>query len=106
MKINYKFSSRANFTIVTKSIAKAKVSEIKVQKYTGEAIKPSLTVTDDGKYLKEGKDYNVYYYNNTDKGTAYVSIVGIGNYSGSQKTSFEITELDTAEVIKIGFLIL
>lgn len=94
------FSSRANFTIITKSIAKARVSEIKAQKYTGKAIKPSLTVTDNGKYLKEGKDYKVYYYNNTDKGTAYVSIAGIGNYSGSLKTTFEIAELDAGEEIR------
>lgn len=97
-------SSKANFTIVTRNISKAQISEIKDQKYTGKAIKPSLTVTDNGKYLKEGTDYNVYFYNNTDKGTAYVSIAGKGNYSGSQRTTFEIKELDASEEIMNWFL--
>lgn len=98
------FSSKANFTIVTRNISKAQISEIKDQKYTGKAIKPTLTVTDNGRYLKEGKDYNVYYYNNTSKGTAYVSIAGKGNYSGSQRTTFEIKELDAGEEIMNWFL--
>ncbi|MBQ2847493.1 MAG: leucine-rich repeat domain-containing protein [Clostridia bacterium] len=98
------FASTASFTIVTRNISKVSVAEIKDQRYTGDAIKPALTITDNGRYLKEGTDYKVYYYNNTSKGTAYVSIKGIGNYSGSLKTSFEITELDAGEVFTNWFL--
>ncbi len=93
-------ASTAKFTIVTRSIARATISEIKPQKYTGEKVEPSLTVTDNGRYLKEGKDYKVSYYSNTSQGTAYVSISGTGNYSGSQQTTFEIKDLDNSEVIK------
>lgn len=92
-------SSKANFTIVTRNISKASIAEIKTQKYTGSAIEPSLTVTDNGRYLKEGTDYTVYYHNNINRGKAYVYISGIGNYSGSVETSFEIAELDVSERI-------
>lgn len=90
-------SSKANFTIVTKNISKVSVADIRPQKHTGKAIEPSLTVTDNGRYLKEGKDYSVNYYNNTNQGVANAVISGIGNYSGTVTTSFEITELGSSE---------
>ncbi len=40
--------------------------------------------------LKEGKDYNVEYKNNTELGTATVHITGIGEYWGERDLSFEI----------------
>ncbi len=92
-------ASKAKFTIVTKNISKVKISEIKDQKYTGQKIEPSITVTDNGRYLKEGTDYKVYYYNNTDYGTAYVSVAGIGNYSGSVQTTFEINDTGSSDDI-------
>ena len=91
-------SSRASFTIVTRNISKVSISAIKDQNYTGKAVEPSLTITDNGRYLTEGKDYRVSYYNNTSQGTASVTISGIGNYSGTVHTSFKITELDNGEI--------
>lgn len=85
--------SKANFTIVTRSISKARIADIKPQRYTGSPIKPSLTITDNGRYLSEGTDYKVSYYDNVNHGTAYVFVVGKGNYSGSVQTSFTIEEL-------------
>ncbi|MFD2531804.1 hypothetical protein ACFSVN_05040, partial [Gracilimonas halophila] len=41
-------------------------------------------------------DYTVSYSNNTDVGTAGVTITGTGNYSGSLETSFEIIPIDTS----------
>ena len=92
------FSSKANFTIVTRKINKAEINDIQPQKHTGKPVEPSLTITDNGRYLTEGKDYRVSYYNNTSQGTASVVITGVGNYSGSTHTSFKITELDNGEV--------
>ncbi len=86
------FASKANFTIVTKSIVGVTVAPIDDQPYTGEAVTPKLTVTDGTKYLVEGKDYTVTYYNNTNEGTATVKITGKGNYSGYTTTSFVISE--------------
>lgn len=53
---------------------------------------PAVTVKLDGKTLIEGTDYTVSYSNNTDIGRAEVTITGKGNYTGSQTTSFRISE--------------
>ena len=38
--------------------------------YTGQEVKPAVTVQIDGETLKEKEDYSVYYRNNTSAGTA------------------------------------
>lgn len=86
------FSSEANFTIVTKHISDVKVASVADQPYTGQAVKPKLTVTDGIIYLVEGKDYTVTYYNNVNEGRATVKLTGKGNYSGFTTTSFAISE--------------
>ena len=71
------------------SIGKCKVTLSK-QSYTydGKKKKPSVkkVVTADGKTLKAGEDYKVSYKNNTNAGTASVTITGIGSYSGTVKS--------------------
>ncbi len=96
-------ASKATFTIVTRSITKAKISEIKNQRYTSNPIEPSITITDNGRYLKEGKDYKVSYYDNVNHGKAYVSVVGKGNYSGSVQTTFVIDELGSGAEVQNWF---
>ncbi|MBR0349679.1 MAG: leucine-rich repeat protein [Clostridia bacterium] len=90
-------SSIANFTIITKSIAPVTFAEISEQDYTGEAVIPTLTVTDGNRVLEEGVDYTVTYKNNVEEGTATVTIQGIGNYHGTASTSFQIRELSTSQ---------
>lgn len=92
-------SSIANFTIITKSIAPVTFAEISEQDYTGEAVIPTITVTDGNKVLKEGVDYTVTYKNNINEGTATATIQGIGNYHGSASMNFEIRELSTSQSI-------
>ncbi len=58
--------------------------------YNGKAIKPSVTVKQNGKTLKKGTDYTVSYKNNKNIGTATVTVKGKGNYSGSKVLSFKI----------------
>ena len=86
------FASRAMFTIVTKNISAVTVSPIADQPYTGSAITPELTVTDGLKVLREGTDYTVTYANNVNEGTATATITGIGNYSGTATTKFQISK--------------
>lgn len=93
------FASRANFAIVTKTIAETSILPILDQPYTGSAVTPALTITDGGKVLSEGVDYSVTYSNNTDAGTATVKIVGKGNYSGSTSVTFKITKMDESQSI-------
>lgn len=75
------------------SIGKCKVTLSK-QSYTydGKKKKPSVkkVVKADGKTLKAGTDYQVSYKNNTNAGTASVTVKGIGNYTGTVKKDFQI----------------
>lgn len=95
-KGDYKnFSNKVKFTIVTKNISSVTIAAIPDQAYTGSAVTPELIVTDGTKLLYENKDYTVSYSNNKREGTATVKITGIGNYSGSLSTEFQI--LNTGE---------
>lgn len=86
------FASKANFTIVTKSISAVTVAPVADQPYTGSVVTPEITVTDGIIILREGTDYTVTYSNNVDEGTATVNITGKGNYSGFSTTSFIISK--------------
>ena len=58
--------------------------------YNGKAKKPTPTVKLNGKTLKAGTDYTVSYSNNTNPGTASVTITGKGSYTGTKKVTFTI----------------
>ncbi len=66
------------------------ISTIENQIYIGSAIKPTPIVTLDDVILEQDIDYTLSYNNNTDVGTASVTITGMGNYIGSKTVSFEI----------------
>lgn len=89
------------FTITPKQLTEEMVSPIADQPYTGEQIKPDVTVADDSTPLVEGKDFTVIYGNNTEVGTGKgtVTIKGTGNYTGKVTKTFNITNTGTFEVI-------
>lgn len=90
-KNNYTGSVNKNFKILAKSIQNAVVTLDKaLYEYNGSEIMPVLTITVDGKQLLESRDYTVTYSDNIDAGTATAFINGIGNYTGSISTTFEI----------------
>ena len=60
--------------------------------YTSKAIQPVPTVKLGTKTLKSGTDYNVSYKNNTNVGTATVTITGKGNYTGTITKTFKINK--------------
>ena len=73
------------------SISKASVTlSTSTYAYDGKAKKPGVTVKLNGKTLKNGTDYTVFYSNNTKVGTAKVTITGKGNYTGSVSKTFKI----------------
>lgn len=72
------------------SIAQASIDKVKDYAYTGNYIKPSVTVRMNGIALQEGTDYELSYKNNYFIGTATVYINGIGNYTGETQTTFNI----------------
>lgn len=72
------------------SISTLSFSKISAQVYTGKQIKPKITVKNGSKTLTKGKDYSVTYKNNTNIGTATLTVKGLGNYTGTKKISFKI----------------
>ena len=62
------------------------------QEYTGNQIKPDVTIYDGETLLKEGADYTITYSKNTDAGenTAVITIKGKGNYNGERTLNFTI----------------
>ena len=68
--------------------------------YDGTEKKPSVRIADvnswqdsedDYQYLEEGIDYTLSYSNNTNAGTASVTITGINCYKGTKTVNFTIT---------------
>ncbi len=80
----------------TYDISDATVSSISDQLYTGEAIKPGITVTYGNATLKKGTDYTLSYSDNVDVGTATITITGKGKYTGSKTVTFTITDEQTS----------
>ena len=63
--------------------------------YRGRGIKPTVTVKDStGKKLVKGTDYTVTYSNNTDVGTATITVNGKGDYFGTLTKTFKVKPLD------------
>ena len=97
-KGNYKGSASAQFTITTKSLSGASISNIPNQTYTGSAITPEPTVSltlqtgASATTLTKGTDYTLTYANNTNVGTATITISGKGNYSGTATQTFTIVK--------------
>jgi len=60
----------------------------------GTAITISPTVTINGNTLTEGVDYTSGFLNNTAVGTAFLTVTGIGSYSGTKTISFNIVNIE------------
>ena len=87
-----------------KKIADAVISGISNKTYTGSAITQSAVVTYEGKQLVEGKDFIVSYKNNTNAGTATVTITGKGNYTGTMTETFIISPAPITETNVTGLV--
>lgn len=60
--------------------------------YDGTEKKPTVTVkSKNGKTLTKDTDYTVSYSDNTEIGTAKVTVTGIGDYTGTKTVTFAIT---------------
>lgn len=58
--------------------------------YTGRSLKPNVTIDVNNKKLTNNKDYKLTYSNNTDVGYGYVTVNGIGDYTGTKELKFSI----------------
>ncbi len=69
--------------------------------YTGDALRPEVTVNLGADAQKPYAQYEVEYQNNTNVGKATVVVKGINGYTGTVKKTFKITAYD---IIKDGSL--
>ncbi|MBR4728887.1 MAG: hypothetical protein IK075_01350, partial [Prevotella sp.] len=78
---NYKAgTATADFTIAPKDVNASMIQAIADLIYTGSALTPQITVKDGNTAMTLNSDYTVAYSNNTNAGTATVTITGKGNY--------------------------
>nr|MDE6606665.1 hypothetical protein [Lachnospiraceae bacterium] len=94
---NYSGTASTTYRVVTASISSAKVT-INAKVYTGKAItldgQDFTKIKIGNENLVYGTDYEIVkdsYVNNVKKGTASVTIKGLGNYGGTKKVTFKIT---------------
>ena len=93
----YKGTATIHFKIIKKT--EKFVSNVKLNRtsytYTGKSIRPSVTVTVNGKKIGSSA-YKLYYKNNKNSGIGTVQVRGIGKYSRINKTlTFKILPLKT-----------
>lgn len=83
---------------------KIDVTPIADQQYTGNAIEPTVIVTSKaaGEVYTKDKDYKVSYMYNTQVGTAYVVVTGIGAYAGEVVTPFKIVGEMPQEIVVLA----
>jgi len=86
---NYTGSIIAAFTINKKSPA-ITVNSIPDQQYTGSEIRPEVAVYDGNVLLDPSTDYDTSFSNNTEIGTATVTVTLKNNYEGSSTANFNI----------------
>ncbi len=91
-KGKYTGTKKVTFTIKPAAISAATASAIPSQTYTGKALMPKPTLTFGGATLKENTDYTLAYKNNTNEGTATVTVTGKGNFTGTTSLTFKITK--------------
>ncbi|EXM40143.1 hypothetical protein RASY3_06655, partial [Ruminococcus albus SY3] len=91
------------FTINKKSISNLTMNLSQTSyTYDGTAKKPKVTVKDGSRTLVSGTDYSVSYSNNTNAGTASVTVTGKGNYTGTASLSFRIVKKGESNTIVKG----
>ncbi len=81
-------------TIQPKSVTPTVIVTQSTVSYDGTAKTPQVFVTANNTMLTQGKDYNIFYSNNTNPGTAMVLIWSMdgSNYQFSTTTTFEIVK--------------
>lgn len=90
---NYEGEATAYFSITPRTVTAPTVTVSGAPfVYTGSAIAPDVTVTDDLGRVIDPKEYSVSYKDNTNAGTATITVTDNdgGNYTVSGGTTFEI----------------
>ena len=84
--------ANGTLTVGTKALENGFIATISSLVYNGQAQEPAPVLTFHEMTLAAGTDYTVAYSNNTNAGTATVTVTGQGNYSGQATKNFTITQ--------------
>ena len=90
---NYTGTATVKWKITPKTVTPT--IEVAACTYTGDALEPTVTLKDDIGNIIDQKEYEIFYSNNTNAGTATVTIKDVdgGNYVLSEASkTFEITK--------------
>ncbi|MDO5137436.1 MAG: leucine-rich repeat protein [Oscillospiraceae bacterium] len=101
-KGNYTGTISKTFKINGIPVSNATVSGISNKTYTGSAITQDPIVKIGDKTLTKNTDYTVSYQNNTNVGTATVTITGKGNYASKKNVTFKINKAAQSITAKAG----
>ena len=100
---NYTGTRTTTFRIIGKDISNTTVNSIDTQRYTGDEIRPSVTVKIGSVVLQQNVDYKLTYRDNIEPGTASITISGIGSYSGSRTVTFKIAQVSlSSATVKVA----
>ena len=99
-KGNISGNKTAAFTINKVSVSSCSVSGMAARTYTGKALTQTPVVKIGSATLKANTDYTVAYKNNTNAGTATVTITGKGNYTGTKTATFKISKAAQSITVK------
>ena len=89
-------------TVNPKTVTATMIGEMESREYTGSAITPTPEVKDGEAIMTPGGDFEFGYSDNTNAGTATLTITGKGNYKGTADKTFTIERKDIAgAVIKL-----
>ncbi len=92
---NYTGSITKSYSIIAADLNESYMAygQLEDYSYTGTAIEPAVSISQNGVKLKNGTDYEVIYGSNVEVGTGYIYIEGLNNYAGSEKElTFNITK--------------
>ncbi len=100
-KDNYTNSKSITFNIVPKTMTAENIKDVPQQTYTGNEVKPALTISYLDNTIVEETDYDVEYINNVNAGEATAKVTFKGNYAGVVEKKFIIG--DHGQTVSVNF---
>ncbi len=100
-KDNYTNSKSITFNIVPKTMTAENIKDVPQQTYTGNEVKPGLTISYLDNTIVEETDYDVEYINNVNAGEATAKVTFKGNYAGVVEKKFIIG--DHGQTVSVNF---
>ena len=71
-------------------------------RFDGTSAEPKPNVYIGNQYLYSGRDFDIYYENNTAPGTATIVITGKGKYHGTRTFTFQIDEAEQGSAVRLA----